>query len=545
MYVDQTVVAEAYEQAVKQGLRKANQFKIVMLGAEGAGKTCTVDSLLDKEFQPRQLSTVGADTHKADICNNFTVDRTCVCSWRPTEFQHYLDKISDHYKHEMKEEMTTITGSLQTESKRHSVKKCNKTSASMGLELLQCKTIIDDNIQIVIYDLGGQEIYYEIHYLFLASYDVVFLTFNASVDLDKPVVRRYRYTVFQKQYKTRETLTTYEVIEATLHTIYSHCGVEGNEKSISPRNPTVIMIATHSFNLTEDAKKTVTDTLFCRLPPKLCDHFPSNRKYAIHFIDNKTRDTEAFDQLKAVAVKAAAFTLAEERPITYLNFEEKLLTLSLKENEISKEKAFDIAIKAGLESTDEALRAILEYYTKKGILLYYPDHAALNNTVFISPQWVSNLITCVIKTHDYVETRFKADLHNKCVRFDKFGLLEEEILDGMVERSGYNKDIVLGLLEKFYIAIEIDRGTKFTSEEDSYLTPNCGRVFFVPSMLIHNETQNYVSPDGHIDNTILYHFPDKFLPYTVFNYVLILVTRWCNAGRHHIRWYVALFVNVL
>ena len=72
MYVDQTVVAEAYEQAVKQGVRKANQFKIVMLGAEGAGKTCTVDSLLDKEFQPHQPSTVGADTHKAntDICNN-------------------------------------------------------------------------------------------------------------------------------------------------------------------------------------------------------------------------------------------------------------------------------------------------------------------------------------------------------------------------------------------------------------------------------------------------------------------------------------------
>ena len=509
------------------------------------GKTCTVDSLLDKEFQPHQPSTVGADTHKADI-NTFTIDRICVCSWRIRKFQHYLDEISVHYKHEMKEEISTITESLKPESKRHSeektssvsVKEYNEISASMGLELLQSKTTIDDNIRIVIYDLGGQEVYYEFHYLFLASHDVVFLTFNASVDLDKPVVRRYRYTVLQEQYKTRETLTTYEVVETTMHTIYSHCGVKGNKKSISPRNPTVIMIATHSFNLTEDTKKTITDTLFRRLPPKLCDHFPSNRKYAIHFIDNEKRDAEAFNQLKAVAVKAAEFTLAEERPITYLNFEEKILTLSLKENKISKEKAFDIAVQAGLESKNEALLAVLEYYTKKGILLYYPDHSALNNTVFISPQWVSNLVTCVVKTHDYVETRLKADLHNKCVRFDKFGLLEEALLDGMVERSGYSKDIVLGLLEKFDLVTEIDIGTKFTSEDDSYLTPNSGRVFFVPSMLIHNETQNYVSPDGHIDNTILYHFPDKFLPYTVFNHVLVLVTRWCNAKGHRIRWYV-------
>ena len=517
-----------------------------MLGAEGAGKTSTVDSLLDKEFQPQQPSTVGTDTHKADICNTFTVDRICVCSWRTRKFQHYLDEISIHYKYEMKKEMITITKSLTSENKEQSEdvtsKNYNKTSASVGLELLQSETIVDDNIRIVIYDLGGQEIYYEFQYLFLVSHDVVFLTFNASVDLDKRVVRRCRYTVFQMQYKTKGTLSTYEVIETTLHTIYSHCGVEGNEKSLSPRNPTVIMIATHSFDLTEDTKKSITDKLFRRLPAKLCDHFPSNRKYAIHFVDNERRDTEAFNQLKAVAVKAAAFTLAEERPITYLKFEEKLLTLSPNENEISKERAFEIAKQAGLEATDETLLAILKYYTKKGILLYYPDHAALNNTVFISPQWVSNLITCIVRTHDYVETRLGADLHNKCIRLDKFGLLEETLLDGMVEKSGYDKDIVLGLLEKFDLAIEIDKGTKFINEDDAYLTPNSDRVFFVPSMLIHNETKNYVSPNGHIDNTVLYHFPDKFLPYTVFNYVLILVTKWCNAKGHRIRWYVALFV---
>ena len=547
-YVDQAVVAKAYECAVEQGVHNANQFKIVMLGAEGAGKTSTVDSLLDKEFQPHQPSTVGADTHKADVCNTFTIDRICVCSWSKRKFQHYLDEISIHYKHEMREEMTTITESLKIETKEQSedlsLKNYNRISASMGQELLQSETIVDDNIRIVIYDLGGQEIYYELHYLFLASHDVVFLTFNASVDLDEPVVRRCRYTVFQMQYKTRNTLTTYEVIETTLHTIYSHCGVKGNKESLSPRNPTVIMIATHSFNLTNDTKKSITDTLFRRLPPKLCDHFPSNRNYAIHFIDNERRDTEAFNQLKAVAVKAAAFTLAEERPITYLKFEEKLLTLSLNENEISRERAFDIAKQAGLEPTNEALLAILEYYTKKGILLYYPNHPALSNTVFISPQWVSNLVTCVISTHNYVETRLKADLHNKCIRFDKFGLLEETLLDGMVEMSGYDKDVVLGLLEKFDLAIEIDRGTKFTIEDDSYLTPNNDRVFFVPSMLIHNKAKNYISPTGHIDNLVLYHFPDKFLPYTIFNHVLILVTKWCNVEGHRIRWYVALFVII-
>ena len=533
-------VAMAYELAVKQGIHEANQFKIVMLGAEGAGKTSTVHSLLDEKFQPHQPSTVGADTHTADICNTFTADRVFVCNWRPREFQRHLDEISVHYKHELKQEMSKT---LRTKHKDILVtfKKYSEVSESAGLEVLQNKDTPGDKVRLVIYDLGGQEIYYEVHYLFLASHDIVFLTFNASVSLDEPVVKRQRYSILQEKYKTRETLTNFEVIEATLHTICSHCGVEGNEKSISHRNPTVIMIATHSVNLSESEKKAIADRLFYRLPRKLCDHFPRKKRDIIHFIDNKTRDAEAFNHLKAVAVKAAEYTLTEERPISYLKFEEKVIAVSQKETEISKERAFSIAVEVGLKPTNDNLLALLQYYTFKGILLHYPDDETLKNTIFISPQWVSDLVTCVIKTHDYAELNPPAELYNKCIRFDRYGLLEEELLDDMLKRSGYSKDIVLGLLEKFELAIEIDRSTKFEYEDEFYPTPDSGRVFFVPSMLVHNNTvkiQDHKKPKGYIDNVILYHFPDKFIPDTVFNHVVILVTKWCNIQGHRIRWYV-------
>ena len=39
----------------------------------------------------------------------------------------------------------------------------------------------------------------------------------------------------------------------------------------------------------------------------------------------------------------------------------------------------------------------------------------------------------------------------------------------MLKRSGYSKDIVLGLLEIFDLVIEIDRGTKFENEDASVL----------------------------------------------------------------------------
>ena len=554
---NRAAVAIAFEQAVKQGVREANQFKIVMLGAEGAGKTSTVFSLLDKDFQPHQPSTVGAETHKADICNSFTVDCICVYNWKTTkEFQHYLEEISIHYKYEMKQEMTTVLSSSSSLTEGH--EEYNQVSESAGLEVLQSKVQMpDSNIRVVIYDLGGQEIYYEVHYLFLASLDVVFLTFNASIDLDELVVSRHRYTMLHERKETKKPLTAFEVIEATLHTIYSRCSKEGIKGSLSYCNPTVIMVATHSVNLTESDKEKITDTLLRCLPGKLQEHFPKHRSQIFHFIDNETRDNNAIERLKAVAVDAAACTLTEKRPIAYLKFEEKFLTLSQEESEISKERAFRIATEAGLEPTKDALLALLEFYTLKGILLYYPNVEALENTVFISPQRVSDLVTCVIKTYDYGEVIPRADLRDKCKRFDNFGLLEEELLDDMLEKrnmlenvkSGsskdYSKDIVLGLLERFDLTIKIDKSTKFENEDCTYLTPDSGRVFFVPSMLVYNTTEIYETLEGHTDNTILHYFPDKFLPDIVFNHLLIRTTKWCVAEGHRIRWYVSYVLHCM
>ena len=72
----------------------------------------------------------------------------------------------------------------------------------------------------------------------------------------------------------------------------------------------------------------------------------------------------------------------------------------------------------------------------------------------------------------------------------------------------------------------MDGGIKFENEDSSYATPNKGRVFFVPSMLVHNETQDYLPPKDCISNIILYYFRDKYIPVTFFNHVLIATT--CN-----------------
>ena len=59
-------------------------------------------------------------------------------------------------------------------------------------EVVNAKEVSDGDVRIVILDLGGQEIYYEIHFLFLAPEDIVLLTFDASKGFDQPVISRQR-----------------------------------------------------------------------------------------------------------------------------------------------------------------------------------------------------------------------------------------------------------------------------------------------------------------------------------------------------------------
>ena len=46
-------VIKAYKAAKAMGCQPSNQFKLVTLGPEGAGKTSTVNSLLSLPFQPK------------------------------------------------------------------------------------------------------------------------------------------------------------------------------------------------------------------------------------------------------------------------------------------------------------------------------------------------------------------------------------------------------------------------------------------------------------------------------------------------------------
>ena len=54
--------------------------------------------------------------------------------------------------------------------------------------MVNSKEVSSGDVLIIILDLGGHEIYYNVHFMFLSPEDVMLMVFDASIGLKQPVV---------------------------------------------------------------------------------------------------------------------------------------------------------------------------------------------------------------------------------------------------------------------------------------------------------------------------------------------------------------------
>lgn len=488
---------------------------MVTLGPEGGGKTSTINTLFNEPFQSDQETTVGASVSRCKVDRHFG---SMNVHWQKVTVSFCLQKIPRQLKSELKQATMTFL-SAEHSFRTALTKPIPQEVVKEAIDTVNSEDIQDGESRCVVFDISGQEIYYEIKYLFLAEEDIALLCFNASVPLEDPVVPRDGR--FKEKAAARGMQSNIELIELSLHSVYV-CGNDAKKDFLSPRVPVVLMIGTHAENLSPDDENKIITTICKKFHGKpFMDHLPPDESKAFHFIANSNPNMEVVNHLRSTILKGANPVIEAPRPISYLKFEDSILQKSQHEVRIQRTDAADMARAVGIKGEDK-VDDLLQYFTNKGILLYYPESKFLKNEVFVSPDEVSELVCTVITTKSCNPNT--ANLQHSYDRYNKHAVLEESLFDFMLKQCKRveDKNIILELLEKFSIAAEIPPQTIFPGE---LVAPNEGKIFMIPSLLVYDNPKTYTKTENDI--VVVYHVPRGFIPETVFNKLLVKTLNWC------------------
>ena len=607
----------ACEKQYTSGKSTSRSYKVTFVGPEGAGKTSSIRTLLNKPFDPKEPSTIGASLNFQAIVSfilrllqqpeaqqGFELDRNTAVGWKEATVEDLTELLDKEYNTEVYEELEKLVRPVispstsspvqsqeetvtQLEYEDHddsdsdyhippdstmnestpqnspalsasvcSPEMCNDTSQqSMNVVMPKYKEEVYQLTKRVVFgnktdklavkaslsDFAGQMRFFHFQLLFLKRQDVVVLTVNASLNLHDPVIPREQLA-YTRRKKKSGMMTAIQSLHYWLQSVSAHCGTSDVPVgSLSRRSPTVITCFTHADKLSEKQQiKVICIFRKSLFQKKYAAHLPDNDEDAFHMISNKKREKFSVNiiRLQLTLLKAAKPSLDELRPITYLKLEESIArkieegidTINLLEFTI-------LANQAGIhgDSGSEAISSCLEYCSKRGVILYYPEIHSLVDTVFISPQWLCNLLSHVIKAHD-LKPR-EADLQRAWERYDQHGILEESFLDYILQQSGalQHKITILALTKHFFLLAEIVSNTRLATEPDMPVIS--GNVFIVPALLVSTPKQYQYKPEEY-DQTLLFSFPDKYFPESIMNQILVKTINWSVSNGYAVHEYV-------
>jgi len=320
-----------------------------------------------------------------------------------------------------------------------------------------------------------------------------------------------------------------------MKTVHSICHVPGDENDKADLLPVILLVATHLDLLgeaAEQAKEDIIQQLAKELKGKpyalhLAGHreglVEALRKYCI-FISNKCRNPAEIARLHDAVYELSQPILLKEHPVVYLKIERRLLSiekgiLTTKEfHAITEACGFPAAI-----ASDEFIGA-LGYFHNRGTVLHFPSIRSLQKYVFLSPHWLTKLLSYLLLAHPYqrITGRHDKSFHLLIENGILLGSFLSYMLDefNKSEKDTGSKIIAneaIDLMKRFGFVAEISTNMYFLEERDTFYQEE--DLLLVPTLLPEDpqNLKQIPSIDDPNIREVFYHFPDKFISPTIYN----------------------------
>ena len=344
-----------------------------------------------------------------------------------------------------------------------------------------------DDMYSVIWDFGGQSVFYDTHPIFLTEKAIYILTCDLSCDpyqkADTPV-KKGRYRKIQDNDCEK---TNFDYLDFWMSSIYSLVtnNTDRQEPSSSETLPAVFLACTHADE-PYTTERNPSEEIFGALRDKIYGSLLKDFFVVDNTKSGSNDECEGVKNLRQAVLSVAA-ELPQMKvpiPLKWLRYEKVLYLLMREEGlaRISIKDARKIASdKCGIDD-DEIFRTVLDFLHDQKVLINFDESPGLERMVILNPQWLVDVFKEVIT--------FKGFNHNDenveglWCEFEESGILKRELLDHVWKRFIDDQNTcesLIEMMEKFSLLCQ------WPSEGNT-------ERYLVPSMLKSKPTSKFPNP---------------------------------------------------
>lgn len=280
--------------------------------------------------------------------------------------------------------------------------------------------------------------------------------------------------------------------------------------------PSIIIVGTNKNNLSDQEINQKFDSL---------KEFISSKIYSNHVIEpfialdnlseyeSSTKDSNIYTLKRLIELVADKEPyMGEQQPIRWMKFEKSLDKLKQKGLfYASLSQICELAHEKDIR-TQEELTTCLNFLNDMGNIIYYgnANDIFLRNTIILRPFKLIEIFNKVLYALEPIDN-MNAKLSDQWKKFDKQGILEEQLLDVLWKEELSQKPGLLGLMKKFDLICELTGAKPNFFISRQYLVPSRATLKYnhnndnliIRFNNINNNNQNFYSESSFHESSFI------------------------------------------
>ena len=385
----------------------------------------------------------------------------------------------------------------------------------------------EDNIYSVLWDFGGQSVYYETHPIFLTEKAIYILVSDLSRDPDEKAIPPVKTGLFEKKVDIDCNKRNIDYLDFWMSSIYSLVSPEVlssqetalNVSHVLPRRlPPVFLVCTHAdvpFG-GSNARDLALNT-YGFLQSKI---YKEHLYKDVFVVDNtKSGSEEECIEVKrlreeVLAVAKELQLTEEEIPVKWLRYENELRKKH--DKWITLEEAKRIAFEdCGIQ--EDEFSTLLNFLHDQRIVIHFSGSPELERMVILDPQWLVDVLKNVITVRPFKQTEHA--VKDLWIQLEKTGILDEKLIDhawrDLLENQESHKSLI-AIMERLCLL------SPWPSSKDS-------KQYLVPSMLMSPPTYDVLQLLDFVNIPSLFvTFESGRVPFGLFSRLILHFLQWCG-----------------